>query len=202
MPKETQQTSKLTQQPFNFHKKEKLRAYVTVRSKHTCISGNRRETRIYTRLRVKKSRTGRKVHKIKENRQAETNFTPIKHYQAYMPPDPTQKQRNKSNSKSLNVDKNPQRTTTRNSPTESPILLRREIPMAWGTTIDNLTPKINPFQYAREIKYLTLKDQNSYLILDGWSRSPLSFPTLAWIDKLLPQHSINKTSMLYIIVLC
>ena len=26
------------------------------------------------------------------------------------------------------------------SPAESPILLRREIPMAWGTTTDSLTP--------------------------------------------------------------
>ena len=33
--------------------------------------------------------------------------------------------------------KNPQRTTTRKSSAESPILLRREIPMAWGTTIDS-----------------------------------------------------------------
>ena len=46
-------------------------------------------------------------------------------------------------------------------------LLRREIPMAWGTTTDRLTPEINPFQYAREIKHLTLKDQTVYLILDG-----------------------------------
>ena len=52
------------------------------------------------------------------------------------------------------------------SPAESPILLRREIPMAWGTTTDSLTPEINPFQYAIEIKYLTLKDQTSYLILN------------------------------------
>ena len=36
-------------------------------------------------------------------------------------------------------------------------LLRREISMAWGTTTDSLTPEINPFQYAREIKYLTLR---------------------------------------------
>ena len=36
--------------------------------------------------------TGRKVHKLKANRQVETKFTPIKHYKAYMPPDPTQKQ--------------------------------------------------------------------------------------------------------------
>ena len=59
---------------------------------------------------------------------------------------------------------NPQRKTTRNSPAESPTLLRREIPMAWGTTTDSLTPEINPFQYAIEIKCLTLKDQTSYLI--------------------------------------
>ena len=50
---------------------------------------------------------------------------------------------------------------------ESPILLWREIPMAWGTTIGSLNPEINPFQYAREIKYLTLKDQTSYPIPDG-----------------------------------
>ena len=84
-----------------------------------------------------------------------------------MPPDPTQKQRNKSNSKSLNVDKNSQRTTNRNSLVESPILLRREIPMAWGTTTAILTPEINPFLYARESKYLTLKDLDTYLIPDS-----------------------------------
>ena len=55
----------------------------------------------------------------------------------------------------------------RYSPVESPILLRREIPMAWGTTTDSLTPEINPFQYEIEIKYLTLKDQTSYLIPDS-----------------------------------
>ena len=46
-------------------------------------------------------------------------------------------------------------------------LLRREILMAWSTTTDNLTPEINHFQYAIEIKCLTLKDQTSYLIPDG-----------------------------------
>ena len=39
------------------------------------------------------------------NRQAETNFTPIRDYKANMPPDPTQTQRKKSNSKSLNADR-------------------------------------------------------------------------------------------------
>ena len=46
-------------------------------------------------------------------------------------------------------------------------LSQREIPMDWGTTTDSLTSEINPFQYAIEIKYLTLKDQTSYLISDG-----------------------------------
>ena len=46
--KETQQSSNFTQQPFNFHKKVKVRAYVTVRSKPACIRGNRRETCMYT----------------------------------------------------------------------------------------------------------------------------------------------------------
>ena len=47
-----------------------------------------------------------------------------------------------------------------------------------------LTPEINISQYAIEIKCLTLKDQTSYLILDGWSRSPLSFPifSLNWYN--------------------
>ena len=46
------------------------------------------------------------------------------------------------------------------------LLLQREIPMAWGTTTNNLTPEINPFLYPREIKQLTQTDLESYLILD------------------------------------
>ena len=53
------------------------------------------------------------------------------------------------------------------SPVKSPILLWREVPMDYGATIDSLTPKINPFLYARETKYLTLKDLYSYVIMDG-----------------------------------
>ena len=50
---------------------------------------------------------------------------------------------------------------------EKGVVLRREIPMAWGTTTDSLTPEINPFQYAIENKCLTPKDQTSYLISEG-----------------------------------
>ena len=55
---------------------------------------------------------------------------------------------------------------TRNSPVWSPILLRRKIPMAWGTTTDRVTVEINPFLYARETKHLTLKDLDTYLTPD------------------------------------
>ena len=56
---------------------------------------------------------------------------------------------------------------TRNSPVKSPIFLWRKLPMAWGTTTDRVTAEINPFLYAGETKHLTLKDLDSYLILDG-----------------------------------
>ena len=65
------------------------------------------------------------------NRYAETKFTPIRHYQENMPPYPTQKQRNQSNSRTLNT-KKPLKEMTRNSLVWSPILLQRKLPMAWG----------------------------------------------------------------------
>ena len=46
-------------------------------------------------------------------------------------------------------------------------LLRRKLPKAWGTTTDIVIVEINPFTYAREIKHLTLKDLETYLISDG-----------------------------------
>ena len=46
------------------------------------------------------------------------------------------------------------------------VLLRREIPMAWGTTTDRLTPEINPFLYVRETKHLTLRGYR-FLIPDS-----------------------------------
>ena len=156
---------------------------MTVRSKPTCVHGNSSETRVYMWLWVKNLRTGRKVHK---NKGKQTKLRQTSHQS-----DTTKKTYPQTRHRNREIRaiqshwmpiKNPQRTTTRNSPVESPILLRREIPMAWGTTIDSLNPKINPSQYPREIKYLTLKDQTSYLILDSWSRSPLKFPTSAWID--------------------
>ena len=84
-----------------------------------------------------------------------------------MPPDLTQKQRSKRNSRTLNADKKTPKEMTRNSPAESPILLRRKLPMAWGTIIDKVIAEINCFLYARETKHLILKDLETYLIPDG-----------------------------------
>ena len=93
--------------------------------------------RVYTTVSDKPAYRKKKMHKSKANRQAETKFTPIRLYQAYMPPYPTQKQEREHFKYIECQEINPQRTITRNSPAESPILLQREIPMAWGTTTDS-----------------------------------------------------------------
>ena len=61
--KETQQSSKFTQQQSIFLKKAKLREYMTVRGKPTCVRGYSSQNRVYTRLRVKNSHIGRKMYK-------------------------------------------------------------------------------------------------------------------------------------------
>ena len=85
-----------------------------------------------------------------------------------MPLDPTQKQERKRKSNSLNANNTTPKGKLLGTPQRShQFYIRGEIPMAWGTTTDSLTLEINPFQYAIEIKCLTLKDQTSYLISDG-----------------------------------
>ena len=74
-------------------------------------------------------------HTIKCNTETRRNKEQVKNIKHIVPPNPKEKQGT--------------------SPTESPILLRREIPMAWGTTTDRLPPEINPSLYARETKGLT-----------------------------------------------
>ena len=77
-----------------------------------------------------------------------------------------------------------------------------KFPMAWGVPQQTTRHQKSIFpQYTREIKHLTLRDIESYLVPDGWSRSPLSFPASAWIDRLLPQQQVNNTSIIYIMVL-
>ena len=58
--------------------------------------------RVYATVSDKPMYKKKKMHKFKANRQAETKFTPIRLYQAYMPPYPTQKQERESNSNTLN----------------------------------------------------------------------------------------------------
>ena len=93
----TQQPSKLTQQHLIFPQKEKSMAYATVYSKSTYIHDYFRKTHVYTRLWRQNPHTRRKRDKKKASRQAETKFTPIRHYQVNMPPVPTQKLRNQRN---------------------------------------------------------------------------------------------------------
>ena len=62
---------------------------------------------MYTWCEAKTHVQEEKEIKKKVNRQAETKFNPIRHYQTNMPPYPTQKHRNQSNSRTLNADKTP-----------------------------------------------------------------------------------------------
>ena len=78
---------------------------MTVCNKSVSIRGNRIEIVCIRNCELKTCVQEERCIKIKANRQAEKNFTPIRHYQENMPPDPTQKQERKSNSNSLNVDK-------------------------------------------------------------------------------------------------
>ena len=61
--------------------------------------------RVYATVNNKPAYRKKKMHKSKANRQAETNITLIRLYQAYMLPYLTQKQERKSNSNTLNAEK-------------------------------------------------------------------------------------------------
>ena len=71
------------------------RVYVEIAEETACICDCKSKTHVQEE----------KVHKIKKNRKAEEKFTPIRLYQAYMPPYPTQKQKRKINSNTLNAEK-------------------------------------------------------------------------------------------------
>ena len=53
--------------------------------------------------------------------------------------------------------KTPKGKMTRKSPAELPILLRREIPMAWGTTIDSFDSKNQSFPICNRNKMSNTK---------------------------------------------
>ena len=69
-------------------------------------------------------------HTIKCNKETRRNKEQANNIKHIVPPNPKEKQGT--------------------SPAESPILLRRKLPMTQGTTIDRVTAEINPFLYARE----------------------------------------------------
>ena len=70
---------------------------MTIQGKPACTRDCERKTHVHEEKRDKR----------KENIQAKTKFTPIRHYWENMPPNPTQKQRNQSNSSTLNAEKIP-----------------------------------------------------------------------------------------------
>ena len=78
----------------------------------------------------------------------------------------TRRNKEKVNNIKPIVPANPQ-IKTRNIPSRVANSVMERNSMALGTTTDSLTPEINHFLYARETKYLTLKDLDSYLIPDG-----------------------------------
>ena len=78
-----------------------------------------------------------------------------------------------------------------------PLCYEEKLPMDCGVPQQTtLTLEINLSQYARENKHLTLRDTESYLVPDGWSRTPLSFPIHTCINNSLSTTK-RKTSMLY-----
>ena len=62
-----------------------------------------RNPHVYATVSDKLAYRKKKMQKFQENRQAKTKFTPIRLYQAYMPPYPTQKQERESTSNTLNA---------------------------------------------------------------------------------------------------
>ena len=85
-----------------------------------------------------------------------------------MPPDLTQKQERWSNSNTLNAEKSTPKGQLLGTPQQSHQFCYGEKFLWFGVPQQtDLTPEINLSQYAIEIKFLTLKDQTSYLIPDG-----------------------------------
>ena len=75
------------------------RIYADIPVKTACTHDCEDKTHVQEEKEIKK----------KVNRQSKMKFTSIRHQQENMPSDPTQKQRNQSNSSTLNADKKPQR---------------------------------------------------------------------------------------------
>ena len=68
-------------------------------------------------------------HTIKYNPETKRNKEHVNNIKHIVPPKPKE--------------------TKGTAPLESPIMLQREIPMAWGTTIDRETTKFNPFPICK-----------------------------------------------------
>ena len=105
--------------------------------------------------------------KIKANRQVETNFTPIRHYQENMPQTQHRNKRERAIQSHWMPIENPQRKTTRNSPVESPILLQREIPIAWGYHNRQLDSRNQSFPISKRNQISSIKGSR-FVFYSGW----------------------------------
>ena len=86
-------------------------------------------------------------HTIKFNTETRRNKEQVKNIKHIVPPHPKEKQRT--------------------SLAWSPILLRRKLPMAWGTTTDRVTAKINPFPICKRDETSNTKGSQN-IPYSGW----------------------------------
>ena len=96
-PNNTQYSSKMKYSGHTWLCVENPHMYTDISIKTMCICDCETKNHVQEEKEIKK----------KANRKSETKFTPIRHYQENIPPYLTQKQRNQSNSRTLNADKTP-----------------------------------------------------------------------------------------------
>ena len=129
---------------------------MTIQGKPACTRDCESKTRVQEEKKIKKGKQTN-CEKIYSCKTLLGKHTPI----------PNSEREKSEQFKHIECRKTPEEKQLGTSPVWSPILLRRKLPMAWGTTTYRVTIEINPFPYAREIKHLTLKNLETYLILDG-----------------------------------
>ena len=120
-------------------------------------------------------------HTIKYNIETRINKEKVKNMKHIVPPNPKEKQGTSS--------------------AESPILLRREIHMAWGTTTDSYDSRNQSFPICNINKMSNTK--GSYLVpYSGQLKQILVVLSNLQLELIiLPQQQVNNTSILYIMVL-
>ena len=73
----------------------------------------------------------------------------------------------------------------------NPVMEKTSYGLGW-TTMDNMTPEIDSFPYAIEINKGKTKGQEVYLILNGCSRSTLTFQPHLHLHFILNNNEMYK----------